>query len=108
MRLYVMCKKHPQEKIYLSFTGEQPQSRGQINLPIFSVECPSTRRFYNYARDEVVAEEGAALPLTGAALGALLFLINPISGMIGTLVGAAGGRASEVDKVKRFNESRAK
>ena len=106
MRLYVICKEHPHEKIYLRWPGGNPQYRNDISLPSFCIKCPTTEEDNLYTASDVIAEEGAQLPAVGAGLGALLFFINPISGLIGTIIGIVGGRLSEEEKVKQFNKSK--
>jgi hypothetical protein len=105
MRFYVHCKQHPQERIYLRFAGREPQQRIEVPLHFFRAQCNITNEFNHYTTGDVFAEEGAQLPLTGAGLGALLFFINPISGIIGTIIGLFGGQSTEEDRVRRFNSS---
>lgn len=101
MRLFVWCAVHPAEKVYLQFT-KQPSTRDEIPWQ-FSVQCPQGV-IYTYARNAVEAEVGPTF-LAGAAVGALLFLIDPLLGLLGALGGAVGVGATEADKVKVFNSS---
>lgn len=107
MRLYVNCQDHPEEKIYIQFRGDEPQHRNDIALSVFRVRCSITGEYNQYTSDDVIAEEGAQLPIAGAVLGALLFFVNPIAGLIGTIAGGVGGKISEEEKVNTFNGSRA-
>lgn len=106
MRLYVNCREHPQERIYIQFPGREPQEKRDIPLPLFCARCSITENYSSYTSSDVMAEEGAQLPVLGAGLGALLFFINPIAGAFGTILGLAGGKRSEEEKVGRFNQSR--
>ena len=106
MRFYVVCHDHPDEKIYLKFEGDAPEVRGDISFDSFTVACPASGNRSVYSVSEVMAEEGATLPVAGSAVGALLFLFTPIAGLVGTIAGLFGGVAKERDRVKTFNESR--
>ena len=106
MRLYVNCKDHPRERIYIQFRGKEPQYRGDIPFPVFLVTCSITEKDSLYTLNEVHAEEGAQLPIVGAGLGVLLFFINPISELIRTVIGLMRDQVSEEEKVKQFNKSR--
>ena len=104
MRFYVICKFHQdsQERIYVTFERE-PQTRAQVP-PFFNLTCPILKASNPYLASDVKAEVGAA-PIGGAALGALLFLIDPLLGLAGVLIGALGANATEQEKVNAFNES---
>ncbi len=58
----------------------------------------------SYYPNEVFAEIGVA-PLGGAAVGALLFLLDPLVGLAGMIIGAALGGAAEQQRVDAFNNS---
>lgn len=101
MRFYAMCRSHANERVYLQFQNV-PATRDQVPR-LFHVTCPSGTQQTFGARD-VVAEAGPAI-LLGAAVGAVLFLLDPLLGLLGLLGGAIGGGMSEKEKVDRFNSS---
>ena len=107
MRFYVTCHDHPDEKVFLRFEGDAPHVRGDIPYDFFTVECPTSGNRFSYSVSEIMAEEGAALPLAGSAVGALLFLFAPLAGLVGTVAGLFGGAAKESELVRKFNESEA-
>lgn len=102
MRFFVWCKTHAQEKVYINFQQPFPKVRSDINYQ-FSVTCPrkSTSLYFN--RD-VFAEMGSA-SLAGAAVGGLLFLIDPILGILGLILGGTISASAEKDAVDKFNNS---
>jgi len=104
MRFYVICQLHrnEQERIYVNFQGDV-RSRSQLP-PYFTLICPTTRAQINYTPQDVKAEIGLE-PLGGAVIGGLLFLIDPLLGLAGLILGAAGANATEEEKVRVFNES---
>lgn len=101
MRFYVNCQTHAGERVYLQFQAE-PQTRVQVPA-VFQVTCPSGT-LGTYQANQVMAEVGPAL-LLGAAAGAVLFLLDPLLGLLGVLGGAFGVGISEKEKVNRFNQS---
>ncbi len=103
MRLYVDCKTHSAEKIYLKFSPPQPKTRQEV-MESFWVECPQTHQPSMYSRWDVKAETGPEF-LAGAIVGALLFLLDPVVGIVGAVGGALGVHASEDQKVNTFNKS---
>jgi len=107
MRLYVVCHSHPDEKIYLRLEGKIPEVRSDIPFGSFIVECPTSGKRASYLVSDVMAEEGATLPLVGSAVGALLFLFAPLAGLVGAVAGLLGGAKKEAELVKRFNGSEA-
>ena len=104
MRFYVICKihQHEQERIYVVFQSE-PATRGQLPM-FFTVACPSTKIPINYTPADVIAEVGAA-PIGGAIIGGLLFLVDPLLGIIGLIAGAAGVNNAEQQRCNIFNNS---
>ena len=104
MRYYVLCKDHPDEKIYVRLTDE-PKTRDAIPFEWFTMSCTSSGVQHTYLTDEIVAEKGTALPLAGGLLGAVLYLVSPVAGIVGALVGAAKGTRTEEDRVRQFNSS---
>jgi hypothetical protein len=104
MRFYVNCKQpgHTSEKIYITFEHE-PQLRSDIPFYTFQMKC-SAGHISSYNRNEVMAEIGFE-PIVAAIVGSLLFIVDPLLGVIGAGSGLLGIAARESDKVKRFNES---
>ena len=101
MRFYVICKSNQQERIYVSFEKE-PITRSDIP-PAFDLKCRNGQ-INTYTNKEVIAEIGIE-PLVGGLLGGLLFLIDPILGLIGTVATAFGTGIKETEKVNQFNNS---
>ena len=102
MRFYVKCRIHPNERIYIRFERE-PQTKNEIPFWTFQMTCPQGHPD-TYYRNEVIAEMGLE-PIGGAILGGLLFLVDPLAGVIGASAGLFGMAAHEEEKVRRFNES---
>ena len=101
MRFYVMCRFHGGERIYITFQ-RQPRTRSEIPVT-FNLTCP-TGVASVYTNREVIAEVGAAA-VGGAVLGGLLFLIDPLLGLAGMILGAAGANQAEQQSVDAFNQS---
>lgn len=101
MRFYVLCYYHPGEHIYINF-GRELQTRSEVPFQI-GLTCPSGI-YGSYNNRQVIAEVGTE-PLAGAIIGGLLFLIDPLLGLLGALGGAASVNAKEQEKVNRFNNS---
>lgn len=101
MRFYVTCKPNPQERIYVSFE-RSPVTRQDIPAN-FPLKCKNGQED-NYTNKDVSAEIGIE-PLAGGILGGLLFLIDPLLGLVGAIAASAGTMVKEADKVKKFNES---
>lgn len=102
MRFFVWCKSHEQEKIYINFQAPIPKVRSDINSA-FNLTCP--RGVTNlYTNREVNAEMGSA-SLAGAAVGGLLFLLDPILGILGAILGGTISASAEKENVDRFNNS---
>ena len=101
MRFYVYCKSHLGEKIYVQFPTP-PQLRSQV--PPFNAKCSqgSTHIYYN---GDVFAELGPAV-IGGVVVGALLFLLDPILGILGMILGGLGVGAADQAAVDKFNNSR--
>ena len=102
MKYYVYCREHPQEKIYIDF-GKEISTKDEIPYPCFSLKCPTSNNAFTYNANDVMAEIGTALG--GALVGALLFLIDPVLGLVGTVMGLLGKTKIEQDKVIKFNNS---
>ena len=103
MRFYVICQLHrqTQERIYVNFQGDV---RLRSQLPqYFTLLCPTTRTQTYYTPHDVIAEIGLE-PIGGAIIGGLIFLIDPLLGLAGLILGAAGANATEEQKVQTFNE----
>lgn len=104
MQFFVYCKHpgHTNEKIYIRFERE-PQVRAEIPFWTFQMTCPqgSTNTYY---KNEVHAEVGLE-PVGGAILGGLLFLVDPVAGVIGAGAGYAAVKKAEDEKVKKFEAS---
>ena len=101
MRFFVNCKYHRGEKIYVQFVTP-PQVRSQV--PPFNATCPQGFTTI-YDRNDVFAELGPAF-VGGAIVGALLFLLDPILGILGVILGGLGVGAAEQTAVDNFNKSR--
>ena len=85
MQFYVKCEQYGHiEKVYVHF-AQEPQTRGDIPFWSFQMTC-SQGHTRVYSKNDVVAEVGLA-PIGGAILGGILFLVDPLIGLIG-----AGGR----------------
>jgi len=104
LRYYVRCREHPEEKVYLRLENE-PLVRASIPFDHFTIPCPTTGTNLIYSSEEIRAEEGAALPLTGTAVGALLFIFAPLAGIVGAVAGFLGGADKERRRVAEFNKS---
>lgn len=104
MRYYVQCRVHHEEKIYLRL-DDTPLARQEIPYERFTLTCPTDGTVHHYSRDEILAEEGASLPLTGSAVGALLFIFAPLAGIVGAVAGFLGGTDKEKKRVADFNTS---
>ncbi len=98
-RFYVMCAYHPGERIYIDFDIE-PETRLDIP-PEIGLICQDEK--YNvYSNRDVIAEIGIGkMAAGGAIIGGLLYLIDPILGIIGIF----GVAKREKDKVEKFNNS---
>jgi len=101
MRYFVWCKVHPGEKIYINFQN-QPKTRSEIPS-LFSLKCPKGSTSI-YSNRDVQAEIGETA-IAGALLGALLFVIDPVLGLLGAITGGAIGGLSEKQSVDNFNNS---
>lgn len=100
MRLYVPCQFHPNERVYLKFV-QPPTTRAQIPH-MFSVTCPQGLTGH-YTNKAVIAEEGAT-PLVAAGIGALLVFLDPVVGIVASIVALVRG-AKEQRSVEDFNRS---
>ena len=99
MRFYVPCAIHPNEKVYVRFERE-PHSRQDVPA-FFKVTCPNG---FNgtYQKRQVMAEPGFPI---GMLVGAILFLIDPLLGLIGAAAGGALSNADEQRKADQFNRN---
>ena len=102
MRFYVRCRVHQNERIYITFQSE-PQTRSDIQQETFQLICPQGRPDV-YFKAEIIAEVGLE-PIGGAILGGILFLVDPLAGVLGASLGLFGVAAREQEKVRRFNGS---
>ena len=100
MRFYVNCSSS-KEKIYITFQKE-PQTRSDIPVN-FNLKCQNGQ-VEGFTNNDVSAEVGME-PIAGAVLGGALFLIDPLIGLFGSLIGAIGVATKEENKVKKFNNS---
>ncbi len=96
-----MCRFHPGERIYISFQ-RIPSVRQEIPA-FFNATCPSGITG-SYTNGEVIAEVGDAA-IGGAIVGGLLFLVDPLLGLAGMIIGALGANATEQQRVEAFNRS---
>ena len=103
MKYYVFCKEHPQEKIYIDFNNVEISVKDDVPYPCFTLSCPTTNHRNVYNANEVQAEAG--IVLGGALVGGLLFLIDPVLGLIGSIAGLIGMTKKEQDRVRKFNSS---
>lgn len=101
MQYYVICRQHPNEKVYVRFTTP-PETRSEVPAS-FQATCGKGHQ-NTYYRAEVVAEVGLE-PWVGGLVGGLLFFVDPIAGVMGATAGYTAVLKVETDKVKRFNES---
>ena len=99
MRFYVMCSAHQNEKIYVRFQTE-PHSRQEVPA-FFRVTCPSSYTG-TYSNWQVMAEPGFPI---GLLVGAALFLIDPLLGLIGAAAGGALSNADEQRRADQFNRN---
>lgn len=90
-----MCSSHQNEKVYVKFKQE-PRSRQDVPA-LFQVTCHSGYTG-TYSRSQVMAEPGFPI---GVLVGTILFLIDPLLGLIG---GVAGGALSNADDQRRANQ----
>lgn len=101
MRYFVQCRTHPEERVYITFKPEQqPPDRSQVAAQ-FWLKC-NLGALNIYRREEVFAEPGPTW-LVGAAVGALMFFLDPIVGIAAAIGGAVGVRATEEAAAQRFN-----
>ena len=99
MRFYVICGSHPNEKVYVRFAKE-PRSRYEVPA-FFQVTCPNGYTG-SYSNLQVMAEPGFPI---GILIGAALFLIDPLLGILGGTLGGLMSNADEEQKAKRFNNN---
>jgi len=102
MKFFVWCKTHGQEKVYINFQAPLPKVRSDIT-PTFNLTCPKGNINW-YSNREVFAEMGNA-SLAGAAIGGLLFLLDPILGILGAVLGGTISASAEKESVDKFNNS---
>ena len=102
MKYFVYCKEHHDEKIYINF-GKEVKTKNELTYECFSLICPTSKTTYLYNINEVKAEVGPAFG--GALVGALLFIIDPVLGLIGSITGLLGMAKIEQEKVNKFNNS---
>ena len=104
MQFYVICKTQGRatHKAYIRFN---PEPRVHSEIPYFEFEliCGLGHR-HRYLRNDVHAEVGLE-PIGGAILGGILFLIDPVAGVIGAGAGLFGMWKAEQEKVDRFEAS---
>ena len=100
MRYFVHCKLHNSERIYVNFSNNP---RRRTDLPaVFMLNCPSTSQPIAFYPSDVSAEGGPA-PIGGAIIGGLLFLVDPVLGLLGALLGAGAANNEEQQQVNDFN-----
>lgn len=102
MKFFVWCKTHAQEKVYINFQPPLPKVRSNIPYT-FNLTCPRGS-INRYSNREVFAEMGNA-SLAGAAIGGLLFLLDPILGILGAVLGGTISASAEKESVDKFNNS---
>ncbi len=102
MRFFAWCKTHPQEKVYINFQGQAPKTRADVTYS-FNLTCPRGSTNW-YTNRDVQAEMGSA-SLAGAAVGGLLFLLDPILGILGAVLGGTISASAEKENIDKFNNS---
>ena len=103
MRFYVNSRINPTQKIYITF-GMQPAKRENIPYETFFVrDLDGVQRLYT--RGEVRAETGTEPAGVALVIGALLFIVDPLLGIIAGLGSGILANKSEEDRVRIFNES---
>ena len=103
MRFFVYSRSYPQQKLYVNF-GRDLATRGDIKDDFFAVADYNGVQQY-YTRNDVFAEVGPEPAGAALIIGALLFIIDPVIGLLGGALGGLFANQAEQDKVKQFNES---
>ncbi len=103
MRFFVRSRVGVQRVIYVHFNG-QINRRSDIPYEYFSVNdingTPQT-----YHKSEVWAEVGPEPIGAALVIGVLLFIVDPLLGLLGALGGGALSAQAEDERVRVFNSS---
>lgn len=103
MRYYVISRINSSQKIYVSF-GSQPAKRENIPYETFLVaDLNGIQQLYT--RQEVWAETGTEPAGVALVIGALLFIVDPLLGILAGLGSGILANQSEEDRVRIFNQS---
>ncbi len=103
MRFYVNSRINPTQRIYVTF-GMQPAKRENIPYETFFViELNGVQQLYT--RNDVLAETGTEPAGIALIIGALLFIVDPLLGIIAGLGSGILANQSEEDRVRIFNQS---
>ncbi len=103
MRYYVTSRMNPNQRIYVSF-GSQPPKRDNIPYETFLVtDLNGVQQLYT--RRDVWAETGAEPAGVALVIGALLFIVDPILGILAGLGSGILANQTEEDRVRIFNQS---
>lgn len=103
MRYYVNSRINPNQRIYVTF-GSQPAKRENIPYETFFVTDVSGIQQL-YTRRDVLAEAGAEPAGVALVVGALLFIVDPLLGILAGLGSGILANQTEEDRVRIFNES---
>ena len=107
MKYFVACRNCYQ-KIYINFENFYPKSRSEIRekYPFgFNLICSNNHNLV-YRASDVNAEAQVITAMTsGVVLGAILYFIHPVAGVLGTLGGPALARNVEERNSIEFNRS---
>ena len=103
MRFYVQSRLDPQQKLYIRFAVE-PQKKENIPYELLNVnDINGILQIYN--RREVWAEPGDTPAGVALVVGALLFIADPLLGILGGLGSGLLASEDERKRVKIFNSS---
>jgi hypothetical protein len=103
MRWYVNSRINPNQRIYVTF-GMQPAKRENIPYETFFVtDLNGVQQLYT--RRDVWAETGTEPAGVALVIGALLFIVDPLLGIIAGLGSGILANQSEADRVRIFNQS---
>ncbi|HUC38928.1 MAG TPA: hypothetical protein VL944_02250 [Candidatus Acidoferrum sp.] len=102
MRFFVQSRIDPQRNVYVHF---DKQVTRRADIPeYFSINDINGAQ-QTYHRREVRAEVGPEPVGVALVVGALLFIIDPILGILGALGGGILSTQSEEERVRVFNSS---
>ena len=103
MRFYVKSRVDNSKKLYIQFDkGLEPPTKQEVPFETFNIkDIDGSDQQYN--KEDIQAEVGME-PIGGAIIGGLLFLIDPLIGVLGSLLGTVGVMKKEQEKVNKFNK----